>query len=442
MSTGSQNMTLYETIYQYAQKNKFIVAAYSLVIIVSIVLYNYINLASKDAKAFTRNFTYNIIVIIFPIVLILGLLLYATYEKQIPLMFYGIVGVLFIIFIVFYFIKSTLSKYIFNKYLLFIVMGAITLVALAIITTMFSSNLKQMTGWKGFIINLIFYIPCLIRDGIKHIVKEYNSTPITLLILFVFEIFLIIMYFFLIPLLYEKSYPAKTIILEDPVMLNMETQLTNKFPVKLKTNSNFAMSFWVFLNPGPSTKFGYSEETSIFNYYYTDTVSKKNIPHFQLAYDNHKHDGMYATTNEFVMYVGDKSNKDNKLTISLPLQKWHNFVINFVSIDIPVNENTTNDVPKDTKSTPSVKRQYSTDIFINGTLERSHTFLSDEQPQFNYNDALTISSDINDMNSNKTINDNGLYGSVCNIVHYKTPLSKMAIIHNYNLLTIQNPPIG
>ena len=441
MSSTSQNMKLYETIYQYVEKNKFIVASYSLVIIAIIVIFYYINLASKDAKAFTRNFTYNIIVIIFPIILVLGLLLYATYEKQIPFIVYGIVGVLFIIFIVFYFLKTTLSKYIFNKNLLYIVIFAIALVALSIITTMFSSNLKQMTGWKGFFINLLFYIPCLIRDGIKHIVKEYNNSSTTLLLLFVFEIFLIIMYFFLIPLLYEKSYPAKTVILEDPVMLNMETQLTNKFPVALKTKPNFAISFWVFLNPGPSSKFGYSEETSIFNYYYTDK-SNNRIPHFQLAYDNHKNDGMYASTNEFIMYVGDKSNKDNKLTISLPLQKWHNFVINFVSIDIPEDEKTAYSGSPDKTPTPSLKRQYSTDIFINGTLEKSHTFLSDEQPQFNTTDMLTISSDINEMNSNKTINDNGLYGSVCNIVHYKTPLSKLAIIHNYNLLIIQNPPIG
>jgi hypothetical protein len=200
------------------------------------------------------------------------------------------------------------------------------------------------------------------------------------------------------------------------------------------------------LNPASSTKFGYSEETNILNYAYTSD-DNKIFPHLQLAYYNEKKDGSFTGSNEFIMYVGDKKNPDNKFTITLPLQKWNNFVINFITID-------SSTVPS-ASATPSVgsteptksisTKQYAVDIFINGSLERSRTFdpvKGDIVPKFNSSDTFTIGSDINDTNSNNTINDNGLYGSICNVIHYKTPLNKLSIIHNYNLLTVNNPPIA
>lgn len=453
MSSNSQNMTLYQTIYETVKKNKYIIAAYVLVIICIISVYNYITLASNDEKAFTKNFMYNIIVIIFPIIFILGLLLYATYKKNMPVIFYGIAGVAMFVFLIFYLLKSSLSDYIFNSYLLYVIIGGIFFVGLAIGVTMFSGQLQRMTGWKGFFANLFFYIPCLIRDGVKRVVKEYNGSSTTLLLLFMFEILLIIMYFFLIPLIYTKTYPVKTVIMEEPVMLNVQTQLTNKIPTKVKTNSNCSLSFWVYLNPASATKFGYSEETNILNYAYTSDVldesnNYKIFPHLQLAYYNEKKDGSFTGSNEFIMYVGDNKNPDNKFTITLPLQKWNNFVINFITVDsstVPTPSASASPSVGSTEATKAIStKQYITDIFINGTLERSRTFdptKGDIVPKFNTSDTFTIGSDINDTNSNNTINDNGLYGSICNVIHYKTPLNKFSIIHNYNLLTVNNPPI-
>ena len=40
-------------------------------------------------------------------------------------------------------------------------------------------------------------------------------------------------------------------------------------------------------------------------------------------------------------------------------------------------------------------------------------------------------------NSNKE----GLYGAICNVVYYGQPLTQMALIYNYNLLIIRNPPL-
>lgn len=439
MSSISQNMTIYETIKKY----KYIIGSYLLVIITIIFIYNYINLASKDEKAFTRNFTYNIIVIIFPIILILGILLYSTYEKQMPIIFYGIAGVIMLIFIIYYFLKSSLADYIFNSYLLYSIIAAIFIIILTILVTMFSGQLQRMTGWKGFIMNLIFYIPCLIRDGIKRVIKEYNGSSTTLLILFMFEILLIIMYFFLIPLIYTKTYPIKRVLMEDPVMLNVQTQLTNKIPLSIKTNSNCSISFWVYLNPASNSKYGYSEETNIMNYEYTSRDLNAKYPHFQLAYYNEKKDGSFAGSNEFIMYVGDKTDPANKFIITLPLQKWNNFVINFITVDpstVPTPTPTTEGQPAPTEDI-TINKQYITDIFINGTLERSRTFDDTSKPLFESTDTFTIGSDMNELNSNNTINDNGLYGSICNVIHYKKPLNKLAIIHNYNLLVVNNPPI-
>jgi len=44
MSSNSQNMELYQTIYETVKKNKYIISAYVLVIIYIICVYKYISL--------------------------------------------------------------------------------------------------------------------------------------------------------------------------------------------------------------------------------------------------------------------------------------------------------------------------------------------------------------------------------------------------------------
>jgi hypothetical protein len=451
-------------------------------------------------------------------------------------------------------LKTKVSAYIFNNYLLNTIIILLILIGLSIIFTIFSGTLRKLNGWTGFLANLLFYIPCLIRDFVKEIISEYNTSSNTVLILFIIEIFLIIMYFFVIPIINNNALPEKTVILSDPVMLNTEITL----PKVLKdSDSNFAISMWIYLNSMPNTKESYTKETIIYNYYNKDL----NRPHIKISYLNNE-----RGSNDFIMQVGTM-----KYNISLPLQKWNNFVINYVTSKPEIPENTlktkqyTNGVYKGqlktnndgttlrngygkhtyttkdiyegqwlnnekcglgtytTYSSGSVEdgiwfnderthrivydetktdnfsgkgqihaisasgnkysgdikdgvkhgygtltdnankilkqgywindsfigsdiidvnpdistkymsnKKFTVDIFINGRLERSYTFKNDEIPIFKDSDIMMVG---------ETTTKDGLYGSICNIVYYKKPLSQLAIIYNYNLLTIRNPPI-
>jgi hypothetical protein len=550
---------IYRDMSEKIMKGVSAIGTYVVISIVIVYLYYQIYLASKDDKAITTNFIYNMFTIVVPIILVLGLIVFTSFEKDIRT--YVIFGSLFVcamIFIVFYFLKTSLSTYIFNDYLLYTVIALLGLVGLSIIFTLFSGTLRKLNGWLGFFSNLIFYIPCLIRDFVKELIQEYNSSSTTVLVLFVFEILLIIMYFWLLPLINDKSLPEKTVILDDPVMINTEMDMCSK--LKDSTSSNFAISMWIYLNSMPKTKKSYIEETTIFNY---SSRSVKN-PHIKISYLNNE-----RGSNDFFMYVGPQ-----KFNISLPLQKWNNFVINYTTYDAeavqPINnkkevyangdsyqgemkidgpnqikegkgkfmyangdiyegqwlDNKKNGLGKFTYAAGKVEegkwldneqtefftyetrtgdftgkgkieykdnsgsydgdikygkrhgygtmtyttvgrtaeagywrndvfqgeeednwlqsddsdssiKKYTVDIFINGVLERSYTFKANETPVFDKNDIMTVGAGA----IGQKFQSDGLYGAICNIVYYKKPLSQLAIIYNYNLLSIKNPPI-
>jgi hypothetical protein len=137
--------------------NKMIVA----VIVSAIILYVYfqVNLASGDEKAFTSGFINNIFVIVVPVIGILCLILLTMMKDN-----YGIIviaGTLFAMSLfgmAFYFLQTKLSKYIFNKYLLYIVIALIIIFGLSIVSTLLAVTLRRQPGWTGFFSNLLFYI--------------------------------------------------------------------------------------------------------------------------------------------------------------------------------------------------------------------------------------------------------------------------------------------
>ena len=403
---------------------------YLIIIIILYFVYSQIYLASNDAKAFTKNFNYNLLMIAMPIVIIMFLIMFFSFDPSfsLPVLLISIVACVSVYFI-FYLGKSGVFDFIFNSYMKYVIIALIGLVALSIIQVIFSEKIRKLPGWIGFFANLLFYIPCMIRDMINFAAKEYANTSNTLIILFVIEILLIMMYFYIVPFIYNKSFPDKIVLLDEPVMLNTQKYIDAPL-VGVKTNTNTSISFWVYLNPGPNTKIGYSKETTIFNYskpeiYQNGKPVQDKTPHIRVTYSN------ISGNNDFNLYVGSRMFK-----ISLPLQKWHNFVINFISYDevIPVPILKKLEIGE-TPPPPTVIRKYNTDIFINGELERSYDF-NTETPVFDETDIIyTGSSGITNSNIQ------GLYGSLCNVVYYKVPLTKLAIVYNYNLYSIKNPPM-
>ena len=401
--------------------------------ILAVIYYVYIHiiLAGNDPKATTKNFVSNIFYIIIPVISIFILLSLILFDAS--TVTYFIIGafiVTTIVYIIYYFAQFTISKYIFNKYLLYIVVFAIFLFGASIIYTIFSGTFRKMTGWTGFFMNLLFYIPCLLRDLVAVLLKEYSTFSNTLLVLFAIEVLLIMLYFFMIPFVNSNLFPTQTVILEDPIMLNKGVPL--KTPVDI--SNNFGISMWVYVNPG-STK----EETSIFS-----LLDASGNTHIKLSYSN-----IEQGNNDFVMYVGEES-----FPISLPLQKWHNFVFNYVTYDTESPSTTGTPTPttspppesmwkyllsyfyKTPASTPKplMISQTTVDMFINGVLKRSFTYDG-------INKSIPIIKNNSQIYTGELEERDGLYGAICNIVYYNSPVTKMALVYNYNTLSIQNPPV-
>jgi len=163
-------------------------------------------------------------------------------------------------------------------------------------------------------------------------------------------------------------------------------------------SEQFALSMWIYINPMSPSKMGYRNgvETNIFNY---GTVTGSPVYHPQIV-----HTVGDKGTNIRIRFTNDDKSIYDMMT---PYQKWVNIVVNYNGNGV--------------------------DLFINGHLEYSYLF-SNDHPVFTTNDTMTVGQD------NGLANNDSIYGSICNIVYYKNPMTNVNIINNYNMLMYKNPP--
>jgi hypothetical protein len=187
-----------------------------LIILLFVVLYY----AKKDPLAVTKNAYKFIFPIFIPLLLLFGYYIQQNTGTSIV----GLI-VASIIALVAIYIQTTMSKTamtganIFLKYLL---LPIICMVALAIAYKPLSEYTYGLTGWSKFIMELIFYIPCLILDFFEYLKGQYKITPNIVYILFVIEILLILLYIYIPKLLKLKLKSKGKTLLEKPVFLNKE----------------------------------------------------------------------------------------------------------------------------------------------------------------------------------------------------------------------------
>jgi hypothetical protein len=105
------------------------------------------------------------------------------------------------------------------SYVIFVIAMVIISVGLAIFFYLYSNYLKNRPGILGFIINFIFYIPCLIIDFFEYIQRELNMTSRTIYILFIIEIVMITA-LFTFPLIYQKHFKVGVDLLPGSLFLN------------------------------------------------------------------------------------------------------------------------------------------------------------------------------------------------------------------------------
>jgi len=231
---------------------------------------------------------------------------------------------------------------------------------------------------------------------------------------------------------------------------NIKTDIYNKYNFSGNVRKNFSISLWSYLNPPSlsriapnSTGKKPSDDKDKYyiygaNIFYYGTPSSLDLdpinytnnapPFLDLSGGSYHPRLAYCVDLSDSYYVIDTNTDDggnSRFELRLPMQKWNNFVFNYNATTI--------------------------DVFINGTLER--TFNYNTVPNFQYNtDIMVIGSNpvtytSNDPYSKLAVFQSsntsfmGLYGSVCNVVYYPTVLDQGQIVTNYNLLSLQNPPI-
>jgi hypothetical protein len=263
---------------------------------------------------------------------------------------------------------------------------------------------SRKSGFFDVIMNVIFYLPCLIGNLFESLGKglsnEYNSTTTGSLLMLLFAIILIVIYFNM-PSMYNK------------INLQGGNQLVNK-PVY--TDSQYALGTYEELNGSESFDYQYAISCWIFLDAAGPNVNPSSKKYATLLNFGNKPNILYnAKTNTLMITMQQKDLKvktQNKLTdfdengnrliyknTNIPLQKWNNFIINYNGGIL--------------------------DIFLNGELVKSEVGVV---PYYTL-DSLTIGE------------DKGVKGGICNVVYFRNALTSSNIYYIYNTAKGKEPPV-
>lgn len=315
---------------------------------------------------------------------------------------------------IFYFYSTTtfqLSKLgsVIINFILFLIIA----IGMGIFFIVFSNYLKSYTGIQGFIIYFIFYIPCLVVDSFRYLLKEYKSTTNDVVVLFSLELVFVLLYIYLPQLMSTISNSNGITLLEDSVFLDIRHTIDTKLIAiqpsddllqygAINYRKNYAISLWTYLNNEPLNNKSYSKESLIFSY----GNGKPMITYYNEIDVNNDTNNSFLKTDKYIVYFTNAMKNGpvsvNK-KINLPSQKWNNLVFNYYSDHV--------------------------DLFVNGNLELTYQFDDTNRPKYEPTDMINIGS------------KDGLNGAVCNVRYYTEPLSKSNIINMYNLLMYKNPPV-
>jgi hypothetical protein len=281
-----------------------------------------------------------------------------------------------------------------------LLMGLVALVlSLFNFNTSTSLVLSNNTGLGfifTFILKLILYIPCflidcsnVLREQLQLAKKEY-----TVVIILLIEIALIASKF-LIPKIFNKVITSDGIVLTDKVYpLEIKNHVPIPRSLKILTKSvNYGVSSWIYIHPVPNnTNEAYVQNTSLINC--------GNVPDMQFNAEKgaiiFSVDVTDANGSKRTVIVPDKkTQRDVKIIYS----RWNNIFVNFIDGGM--------------------------DIFVNGDLVISEPNII---PYQNPNGVNIGSSP-------------GIYGEMCNLVYYKTPVLAQNIKLMYESMKDMNPPI-
>jgi len=397
-------------------------------ILITIAIIFIILVAKKDSTAFLEH---TFIYIIFILFLIFSIFFYfiSVFQPKEQSQSFTFLFIAFLIIAVIagsiYFMNNLgILNFFTPDLFLNAILLCIILFGLAIFYILFLTKYTARGTWLSFIINFIFYIPCLFSDFFTYLLKDFITTPKSVFHLLFIELILILIYFYFYPKMQETSINNGVVLVSNPIFLNKRTQIdgplyqtffnkmndpiSNKITISSPLRTTFSIGMWIFLNIQPLSQLTYKNELELFNYNSPDNTNCNCMSHPKVTYISSKSgvDG----TDEYIFYLAPNADKTDsvKYSKSLPHQKWNYLVFNY--------------------------RDGAVDIFINGVFETS--VVIPLPIVYTYQDTISIGQyDIAGKDRS------GIYGSICNVVYYRNILSKGQIISNYNLLSIKSPPV-
>jgi hypothetical protein len=378
-----------------------------------------IGVASYNRESYSKYYIQYMLVIILPIIISAGLI-FPIFSQKLSTPIIILNATIFIVMVlaiyVFFQIKNPGSLLI-VKYSIYVVGFLSLIISLAILYNILVRYIYNKRGWEAIIIQIIFFIPCLLIDFIEYIKNELKITSKTTYILLAIEAFLLAFYFAILPLMRPKPSTSGTVLLNDPVFLNQDTPVgyDKVFLLQKKDKEssadpiqNFGISFWAFMNNN-------SKSVCLFRIgNINDPIGKLNIIC--------EIDGTYTstltsttitstttkttTTKKFILNKNDDSSiSDTDIKPVLPTQKWNH-------IAISIEPSTIN-------------------VFLNGKLNNAYkregfVFVFDKS------DIVILGSNIPSSN----------VGAICNVRYYDKPeIMNNDVESNYNAFKNKNPPI-
>lgn len=307
-------------------------------------------------------------------------------------------GVAFLILCIYFYASNNQYGNLVFSYISGILLFLIIVGSLATLFYFVGKYLQRIEGVSGFIIHLIFYIPCLLLQFIGYLKKEFNDTTNDVFYLFLFMVIAVLSYLFLPKVVQYFStrnavilQPKTTFINTENVVAGSEEWMQRDTAGKRQYNQNFSLSCWVYLNNQPTNYSSYAEETTIIEF--AEGAPKVTYEYAKNENDENDKLNIYFTNHE--EYYNES------ITLPIKKQKWNHLVFNYNS-------------------------QYA-DVFLNGKLERTLN-LANKPPQFDASQFLVTGA------------NNGLDGAISNITYYPHPLTKTEIVTLYNTYSIRNPP--
>ena len=442
-----------ETISNHSSKALFMVIFVVIIMIFFLIMAN-------DKKALGTSFIAYIIA--FGVILLMGLLvLYSEIKGWAPyLAIFGIV--LAIILLIFhkdifkpnsvgdkikYFFIYDYPKYnglsdetsFFITYSLKMILVMIILMALSIFYNLFLNQSYRQKNILGFVIQFIFYIPCLLGDAVNYMIKDFQRSPPLVYILLGIEILLVLLYIYIPKLLKSDIQKNGFQLLKDPVFLSDRRTLDNcnyammtymkdldalevpdsgmpANPAKFD-NSEYAFSFWLNTNETPANG------DQQFNIFYLGNDFDRTKPSGKpyLYYDNSHNDTPFTFVFTDHNLSDDSTTKQDILArftyrTDLPRQRWNHIVLNYLN--------------------------HRVDLFINGEVVHSISFTVDTDGSGSVDSIHTPLLRADD-NNVLLVGDRqeSIHGAICNIMVYRKALMAEQIVHAYNLLNLRNPPI-